>query len=56
MRTTILPNAIILTKACRAMVSMMVYCGQSTASDVFLIFTTQLYSYLCNYYAIVCIY
>ena len=44
MRATILPNAIILTKAHRAAVS--------TASEVFLIFTTQLYLYLCNYNAI----
>ena len=29
------------------------YCGLSTASEVFLIFTTQLYSCLCNYNAIV---
>ena len=37
MRATILPKAIILTKAQS--------CGLSTASDVFLIFTTQLYQY-----------
>ena len=29
------------------------YCGLSTASEVFLIFTSQLYSCLCNYDAIV---
>ena len=54
MRTTILPNAIILTKAHRAAVSMLakgVYYGLSIASKVFLIFTTQLYSCLCNYNA-----
>ena len=28
------------------------YCGLITASEVFLIFTTQLYSYLINYNAI----
>ena len=33
-----------------------VYCGPSTASEVFLIFTTQLYSYLCNYPVILFIY
>ena len=45
MRVTILPLAIILTKAHRAAVSMMakgciarVYCDLSTASEVFLIF------------------
>ena len=47
MRATILPKTIILTKAHRAAVSMMamdgVYCGLSTASEVFLNFTTQLY-------------
>ena len=45
MRATILPFAIILTNAYRAAVSVihMVYCGLSTASEVFLIFTTQLY-------------
>ena len=32
------------------------YCGLSTASEVFLIFTTPLYSYLCNYPAICFIY
>ena len=32
------------------------YCDLSTASDVFLIFTTQLYSHLCNYNAIFSIY
>ena len=47
MRVTILPSAIILTKARRAAVSMMangVSCGLGAASEVFLIFTTQLYS------------
>ena len=39
MRTTIRIN--ILTKAQRAAVSMM-YCGLSTVSEVFLIFTTQI--------------
>ena len=45
MRATILPEAIILAKAHRAAVSIMAkgYCGLSTASEVFLIFTTQLY-------------
>ena len=38
MRATILPKAIILTKALWALV----YCGPSTASEVFLVFTTQL--------------
>ena len=42
MRVTILPYAI-LTMAHRAVVSMMSVCGLSTASEVFLIFTTQLY-------------
>ena len=42
MRAIILPMAIILTKALRATVSMMV----STASEVFLIFTTQLNQFL----------
>ena len=28
-----------------------VYCDLSTASEVFVIFTTQLYSYLCTYNA-----
>ena len=44
MMATILPN-----KAHRAMVSIMakgVYCGLSTSSEVFLIFTTQLYQYV----------
>ena len=58
MRGTILPMPIILNKAHRAVVSMMakgVYCGLSIASEVFLIFTTQLYSCLYNHNAIVCI-
>ena len=29
-----------------------VYCGLSTASEVFLIFTTQIYTFVCNYNAI----
>ena len=33
-----------------------VYCGLSTTSEVFLIFTTQLYSYRCNYPVIFVIY
>ena len=48
MRATILPYAIILTKAhmasqydCQGQ-----YCGLSTASEMFLIFTTQLFSFL----------
>ena len=45
MRTTILPWAIILTKARGQYNSQGVYCGLSTASEVFLIFTTQLYQY-----------
>ena len=55
---TILPHRlIILTKAHRAAVSVkakgsIVAC-MSTASEVFLIFTTQLYSCLCNHNAIV---
>ena len=56
MRATILPYAIILIKAWRAVVSMMakgVYCGQTPASEVFLIFTSQLYSCLCNSNSIV---
>ena len=48
MRAIILPEAIILTKANRAAVS--------TASEVFLIFTTQLYSYMRNYNVIFFIY
>ena len=53
MMPTILP-AIILTKDHRATVSLMAKgCGLSTASEVFLIFTTQLHSCLCNYNAIV---
>ena len=50
MRATILPKAHILTKAHRAAVSIMAQ--GCTASEVFLIFTTQLYSNLCNYNAI----
>ena len=47
MRATILSYAIILTKARRATVSMIAKgctCGLSTASEVFLNFTTQLFS------------
>ena len=47
MKATILPYAIILTKSHRVTVSMMakgVYCGLSTSSEVFLIFTIQLYA------------
>ena len=47
MRATVpLALAIILIKAHRAVVSIMakgVYCGLNTASEVFLIITTQLY-------------
>ena len=46
MRATILPKAIIPTKAHRATVSMMAKGFPSTASELFLIFTTQLYQYL----------
>ena len=50
MRATMLPKAVILTKVHRAAVSIRyngqgVYCGLSTASEVFLIFTTRLYQY-----------
>ena len=46
MRATILPEATILTKAHWAAVNGLgEYCGLSTASEVFLIFTTQLYQY-----------
>ena len=48
MRVTILPLAIILTNAHRAAV-----CITSTASEFFLIFTTQPYLCLCNYNAII---
>ena len=41
MRATRLPKAIILNKAHDGQG---MYCGLSTASEVFLIFTTQLYS------------
>ena len=56
MRVTILPKAIILTKAHRAAVSMIancrqgVYCGLSSASEVFLVFITQLYQYFSAYF------
>ena len=53
MRATILLKAIILTKTHSIMAKecIMVYNGLSTASEVLLIFTTQPYSYLCNYNA-----
>ena len=47
MRATILPKAVILTNARRATGhddQQGVYCGLSTASEVFLNFTMQLYS------------
>ena len=56
MRDTILPLAIILTKAPYGRGKydgQGVYCCPSTATEVFLIFTTQLYSCQCNYDAIV---
>ena len=56
MRAIILPKAVILTDAHRATGHydlQGVYCGLSTASEVFLNFTMQMYSCLCNYYAIV---
>ena len=56
MRTTLLPCVIILIKAHSAAVmcdGQGVYYGLSTASEVFLIFTTQLYSCLGNHNAIV---
>ena len=46
MRATILPQAVILSKGHRAAISMMAkgcIVGLSTASEVLLIFTTQLY-------------
>ena len=55
MRATILPKAIILNKSHRATVSIMAK-GVSYDSEGFLIFTTQLCSYLCNYYSIIFIY
>ena len=48
MRATILPKAMVLTKARGQYDGQGVYCGLITASDVFLIFTTQLYACLCN--------
>ena len=45
MRATILPKAIILTKGHGQYDDQGLYCGLSTASEVFLIFTTQLYRY-----------
>ena len=59
MRATLLHWDIILTKACRAAVSIMakkVYLGLTNASEVFHTFTTHLYSCLCNYNAIFVIY
>ena len=50
MRATILTKAIILTNARRAAVSMMA--KGSSASAVFLIFTTQLYQYFIVYFSI----
>ena len=58
MRAIILLYAIILTKAHRAAISIIqyngqgVYCGLSTASEVFLIFTTQLYQYFSGFFSI----
>ena len=55
MRATTLTKAIILTKADRApgqYKGQGVYCGLSTASEVFPFCTTKPYSYLCNYNAI----
>ena len=48
-------RAIILTKA-HQYDGQGVNCDLSTASEVFLIFTAKLYSYLCNYNAMVFIY
>ena len=48
--------AIILTKAHCSMVSRVLYCSLSTASEVFLMFSTQLYSCLYIHNAIVFIY
>ena len=54
MRATILPWAMMLIKAHREQSDGQgVYCGMSTDSEVFLDFTTQLYTCLCNYNAIV---
>ena len=54
MRVTILPLAFILTKAHKGRGQydgQGVYCGLSTASEVFLIFTTQLYHFIvCIFY------
>ena len=53
MRVTILPKSTKLTKAPsigpQSVLWPRVYCGLSTTSEVFLIFTTQLYPSLCNY-------
>ena len=52
MRATILPSAVILTKDHRVVVSMMAkgcIVAHCTASEVFLVFTTQPYSGQCNY-------
>ena len=46
MRAAILPEAIILTEAQTVVTSMLAkrcYCGLEIASEVFLVFTTQLY-------------
>ena len=43
MRTTILPSTFILNKGRGQYYGQGKYCGLSTASEVFLIFTTQLY-------------
>ena len=53
MRAILLPYAIILTTGRSQYDGRVVYCGQSTASEVILIFTTQLYSCVCSYNAIV---
>ena len=55
MRATILPYRLsYLNKVGRGQYDgQAVYCGLSTASEMFFIFNTQLYSFLCNYDAIV---
>ena len=45
MRATVLPYAIIQTKVFGQYDGQGVYCGLSTASEMFLISTTQLYKY-----------
>ena len=54
MRATILPEAIIMTRSYSngQYNNQGVYCGLSTATEVFLIFTTWLYQCSCNYDAI----